>query len=426
MKGYTRPARLLLGWFGLCLGIAGLLPGIVAGAEWTLTPSLSFREAYNDNIRLTTLTHPNVTTTTIKPRADLGWATERANIDLRGEWEYNRYAGDPNLKNRTDRMYELKSAYKLERGQLALDGSYIDDTTLAQEDYSEDIGAILAQLDRVSKRLTPSWSWMLNERSNLRIDLQYQDVTYEKSSVSPYNDYTYDSGGLTYSFQWTERDQVYATISSARYTSKKRELIPDSEMVAPSRYLGSESDTLTYQFGWNHNLDPTLKLGVGYGSRESDSTTQYQVCFFIFTCQLENQTRSKTRSPVYLLSLDKDYERTTVGSKLSRTVSASGLGSEMEVDSLTLDIDHRLTEKLRLKFNFMANQRVAVNPDFSYNDRKYLRGEVSLGWKLDENWNLYAKYRYSRQSYKRTDAVASSNNVSLNIRYAWDRLSWSR
>ncbi len=428
IERYCRTTHCLLGKTGLYLLLVAL-PSISIAAEWTVKPSLGVRQSYNDNIRLTTLPHPNVTTTTIKPTIDFGWATERANIDLFGEWKHNQYAGDPNLENRTDRKYELKSGYKTERSQFSLDGSYVNDTTLAQEDYSEDIGATLAQLDRQTNRLTPTWSWMVDERSNLRVDLQYQDVAYEKSAISPFNDYSYDSAGLTYSHQWTVRDQVYAMVNFSRYDSKKRALIPDNEMVATSRFLGSDSETLMYQLGLNHQFSSTFKMGLGYGSRDSKAKTQYQVCvpFLFFSCAYttEIQTESPSKSPVYTVSADKDFELTKLGVKLSRTVSASGLGSEMEVDSLDFNIDRRLTEKWLLKFKFMANQRVAVNPDFSYQDRKLLRGEVNLGWGLDRNWKLYAMYRHTRQSYERTSAVASSNNISLNIRYSWDRISKS-
>jgi len=116
---------------------------------------------------------------------------------------------------------------------------------------------------------------------------------------------------------------------------------------------------------------------------------------------------------------------TKLSAKLSRTVSASGLGSELEIDSLDFNVDHRLTEKWRFKFKFRANQQVAVNPDFSRNDRKLLRGEVNLSWMLDRNWKLYGMYRYTRQSYEITDTAASSNNIALNIRYTWDKFSRS-
>lgn len=426
---YLCLARFFLGKMGLYLLLV-IIPGSLIAAEWTITPSLGVRQSYNDNIRLTTLTHPNVSTTTTKPKIDFGWATERENINLIGEWTHNQYAGDPNLENRTDRKYELKSAYKTERSQFSLDASYKDDTTLAQEDYNEDIGATLAQLDRQTNQLMPTWSWMVTERANLRFELQYQDATYAKAEISPYNDYRYDSAGITYSFQWTARDQIYVLLNQSRYDSKKRAFIPDNEMVSSGRYLGSDSDTLMFQFGLNHQFSTSFKMGAGYGSRESKTQTQYQTCLFfpLFGClaaSSEIQTENKSKSPVYTLSADKDFELGKLGIKLSRTISASGLGSEMEIDTLDVNIEHRLTEKLRLKIKFLANQRAAVNPDFSYNDRNFLRGEVNLGWGWDRHWNLYAKYRYTRQSYDRSDAIATSNLISLNIRYTWDKFSKS-
>lgn len=425
-------SRGYLGKAGLYLLFA-ILPSLLLAAEWTAKPTLSVFQSYNDNIRLTTLVHPNVTTTTVKPTIDLGWATERANVDLYGEWKHNQYAGDPNLENRTDRKYDLKSGYKTERSQFSLNAGYVKDTTLSQDGFIEDIGATLAQLNRKTKSVTPSWSWNVTERTNLRLDLRYQDVAYEKSLISPYNDYLYDSAGLTYSFQWTRRDQVYVVLNQSRYDSKKRSFIPDNEMVVSSRFLGSDSNTFMYQFGINHQVNSTFKIGAGYGSRDSNSQTQYQQCTgfgiingnLICINSIEIKSDSKSKAPVYSLSADKDFELTKLGAKLSRTVTGSGLGSEMEVDSFDVNFDRRLTEKWRLKFSFLANQRVAVNPDFSRNDRKFLRGDVSLGWKLDRNWNLYASYRYTRQKYETTDAVANANNVSLNIKYSWDRISKS-
>ena len=368
-------------------------------------------------------------TTAIKPKIDLGWATERANINLLGDWRYNMYAGDPNLENRTDSRYGLKSVYKTERSQFLLDGSYVNDTTLAREDYSEDIGATLAQLDRKTSKIMPGWSWMLDERSNLRFKFSYQDVMYEKSVINPYNDYRYDSAGLTYTFQWTVRSQLYAVANKTRYNTKKKELISPVEMVSASRYIGSSSDTVSLQVGLNHQFSSTFRVGLAYGNRDSEARTQYQYCTqpTIFGCfaATEIQTSSKTSSPVYTISADKNFELTKLGVNLSRTVSGSGLGSEMDVDTLKVNVDHRISEKLNLRFKFLANQRVAVNSNFSSYDRNYFRGEVNLGWKLNRNWNLSAVYRYTRQLYEGADAASTSNNVSLNIRYAWDRISKS-
>ncbi len=429
MERYRCIASYHLGRAGFYLLLV-VLPGSLIAAEWTATPILEVWQSYNDNIYLSSSPHPSVTTTTVKPKIDFGWATERANVNLLGDWRYNMYAGDPNLENRTDSRYELKSAYKTERSQFSLDGSYVNDTTLAQEDYSEDIGAILAQLDRKTSKIAPGWSWMLDERSNLRFEFSYQDVIYEKSVINPYSDYRYDSAGLTYTFQLTARNQMYALLSKSRYNSKNKALIPAIEMVSISRYLGSNSDTLTYQVGLNHEFSSTFKMGLGYGNRDSETWTQYQYCTqpTIYGCfgSTEIQTSSTTSSPVYTISADKDFEQTRLGVNLNRTVSGSGLGSEMDVDSLDLNIDHRVTEKLNIKFKFRANQRVAVNPDFSAYDRKYFQGELNLGWRLDENWNLYTAYRYTRQRYESTNTVSTSNNISLNIQYAWDRISRSR
>ncbi len=425
MQRYRCITSFLLGKTGLYLLLV-VLPGSLIAAEWTVTPSLMVWQSYNDNLYLSSLPHPNVTTTSIKPRLGFGWATERANINLLGDWRYNLYAGDPNLKNRTDSRYELKSIYKTERSQFSLDGSYVNDTTLAQESYSEDIGATLAQLDRLSTRISPAWSWMLNERANLRFELSYQDVVYEKRAINPYNDYRYNSAGLTYTFQWTARDQLYAVVNKTRYDSKKKALIPAIEMVSLSRYIGSSSDTVTLQVGLNHQFSSTFKAGLGYGRRVSESQTQYQVCLPPYCADTtESQSILKTKSPVYTISADKNFELTRLGVELNRTVSGSGLGSEMDVDTLTVNINHHVSEKFNFNFKFRANQRVAVNSDFSSYDRKYFRGEVNLGWKLDENWNLNAAYRYTRQRYERRNAIATSNNVSLNIRYSWDRISKS-
>ncbi len=414
------------------------LPGVLLAAQWTVNSSAKVEQSYTDNIYLSSVSSPKVTTRTINPRIDFGWATEIANLDLSGDWKYRRYTGDPNLKNRTDSRYQLRSGYKTERSVFSLDSSYVKDTTLSQESYSEDTGVVLAQLNRQTKQIAPAWSWMLNEQSNLRIDLQYQDVAYEKSSVNPYDDYTYGDAGLTYTFQWTARDQVYAVVDQSHFDSKKRALIPAYKMASQRKYLGSGSATMTYQVGLNHQFSSTFKMGLGYGRRESQSQTQYQECsatqrfsngYYIYNAcvaTIETQSLLNSTSPVFTVSADKDFELTKLGLKFSRTITASGLGSEMQIDSLDLNINHRISEKVSLRFKGMVNQRIAINPGFDFYDRKYLRGEVNFTWRPDKNWNLYAAYRYVQQVYKSSNAKAVSNNISLNIRYVWDRISMSR
>lgn len=433
MERYFRIASYLLGRLRLYVLLL-TLPGSLFAAQWTVSPTAKVEQSYTDNIYLSSSSSPKVTTRLINPMIGFGWATEIANIDLLGDWKYRQYTGDPNLKNRTDSWYRLKSGYKTERSEFSLDGSYTDDTTLTQENYSEDTGVVLAQLDRQTKQIAPAWSWMLNEQSNLRIELQYQGVKYQKSLTNPYADYTYASAGLTYTFQWTTRDQVYVVVDQSRYSTKKKALVTAVEMVSAQKYLGSGSDTMTYQLGLNHQFSSTFRMGLGYGRRNSKSQTQYQNCsainqylfFNLCAATIETQTLTNTTSPVFTVSADKDFELTKLGLKFSRTITASGLGSEMQVDSLDMNIDHDISEKLSLRFKGLVNQRISVNPEFNFYDRKYLRGEVNLAWKLDKNWNLYTAYRYVRQVYKSSNAVAVSNNISLNIRYVWDRVSMSR
>lgn len=433
MEYYFRIASYLLGRMGFYVLLVSF-PGLLFAAQWTVSPAAKVEQSYTDNVYLSSSQTPSVTTRIINPTIGFGWATERANIGLSGDWKYRQYSGDPNLENRADSYYKLKSAYKTERSEFSLDSSYSDDTTLTRENYSEDIGVVLAQLDRQTKQIAPAWSWMLDQQSNLRIDLQYQDVKYEKSLTNPYTDYSYDSGGLTYTFQWTMRDQVYLVADQSRYSTKKKALVPAIEMVSIQKYLGSVSDTMTYQLGLNHQFSSTFRMGLGYGRRDSKSQTQYQECNAVYpfpysnicAATIETQTISNTSSPVFTISADKDLELTKLGLKFSRTITASGLGSEMQVDSLNMNIDHRISEKLSLRFKGLVNQRIAVNPGFNFYDRKFLRGEVNLAWKLDKNWNLYTRYRYVRQVYKSSNAVAVANNISLNIRYTWDRISMSR
>jgi len=49
----------------------------------------------------------------------------------------------------------------------------------------------------------------------------------------------------------------------------------DDEMVSDRRFLGSDSETLMYQLGLNHQLSSNFKVGLGFGSRDSKTQTQY-------------------------------------------------------------------------------------------------------------------------------------------------------
>ena len=343
------------------------------------------------------------------------------------------YSDDASQNDHTIEIYNFNTTHKTEINRLALKANITKNTTLTQDSFNESLGVVYQELDQQVWRVTPSWLWIMTENSSLKLEHNYQEAEYEKYYTSNLNDYSYSSTGLTYFYQWSEKDQVYVTASHSSYEMDDLTDVGQRERPITGIYaLTSLSDTNSYQLGLNHQFTETFKVGLGYGDSSTEGTSTVKQCVvtgtdgrcFVATSPVTNN--SDTTSPVYTFTAEKNFELTKLDLNINRTISASGLGSEVQIDNVGINIIRDITSLINLGLNLSVNKSEATNDTFNSNDRDQYRGTLKLAWHFSQNWNLDWQYRYMQIQNKSTGAESNSNYYAMMVRYNWDKFSVSR
>ncbi len=435
----------------LALCCAGLLvPALSAATEYSATPSISFQLQHDSNLLLTSQPHQSVTGLTIAPHIDLSAAQANWNItgsvDLRG----HRYSGQSSL-NGNDQAYNLSSLYQTQRNTFQLNGGYASEAVTASSIFSPDIGLVSAQTQRITRSVNPSWTWQMTERTHLEINYQSGLISYEYSPNSSLIDYTTRDGTATLSYQWSPQDQLTVQLDRSYFTVPQE--MP-SQLGQPAytsffgalypnpRVLSNTSTTDSLVMGWSHSFSQTLSTSLSAGARQTNSDSTVQTCTasttptfnfitgqFVGTCSQTANTSYSYKSNGYLYNaqISKRFELTGLNLALGRQVTPSAIGTQVQMDSVDLGINHKLSERLNADLT-LAGYRVRSigNAVSTLTDENYELASTDLSWRWTRRLTVQTGYRYITLKFLNNNIRAHNNTVYLRIEYAWRRFSISR
>ena len=370
------------------------------------------REEYNDNILLTTLPHNAVWGTILTPSLTLSRSSEVSQTSASARLNFNRYAGESGL-DRNDQYFALSSNYKTERDIWAGDASYTRDSTLTSE--LNQTGIVQARTQRNLLTLAPSWTRMLSERNSLKLGYEYDQASYDGSSVGLIN-YSNQSAQASWLYQLSESDLVNMTASYSRF------------QTADGNH---KADTAGIQGGLTHSFSETLKGSVLMGLNRTHSIINSPAQVLVigpFILHLPAQTVSSTDVvPVLNATLEKQFETTTVNVSASRTLNPTGNGVLAETDRLGLGVSRKFSETLSGSVNGSAyRSRYIGNAAVASANSRYYELALNLNWHMNERWVLDSGYRYARVEYQASSVVPVSNMVYASVRYDWPKISASR
>ena len=115
------------GCIALCCLIA-VESGAAVAAEWSIEPSVSAYEEYNDNIHFTAAAHPKVWQHSLTPSLKFSNKTEVSEVSGQVQVGINRYTGEQGL-NQDDKLLLLFASRMAEQNTWSLNTSYRSDTT---------------------------------------------------------------------------------------------------------------------------------------------------------------------------------------------------------------------------------------------------------------------------------------------------------
>ncbi|MBU2478442.1 MAG: outer membrane beta-barrel protein [Gammaproteobacteria bacterium] len=394
-------------------------------AEWVAEPSISLREEYNDNLRLTTIDdHEDTWTTTLDPRLKLSRRTEQWDLNASARVRAQAYEGGDGIDNTVDNFLDLASRRRFERGSWDASVSQINDTTTQTEELDLDTGLTIRQIDRTRRSYTIGSEYMFTETTWLQGSVGYRTAEYDDnvSVGGGSTDYDTLSPSLTIVHQLNPRTQVFGVYSHAitKYDNNR-----DTESTTDSLQLGAE-----------YNFTETWKLNgsVGYQQTQTDQTFTIPVprsgfeAFFPSIFDVARVTEEIEDSGlVFNMDLSRTFETGSLGLIGSRSVNPGSDGNSSEVNSLTLRGSRKFSAKLSGNLAVSYLQSSEIGTIITDRDRTRYRIAPSLAWQLDRDLRLDAGYTYtSVDNDTASNDTATSNAAFIGLGYTWPRMAVSR
>lgn len=394
-----------------------LAPAGSSAVEYSAQPSISLQGLYDDNIFLTTQPHSSVSSGVLNPQVDLAATMERWQVKATGRLRNLRYSGDTGLDT-NDKYLNFSSSLVYARTQWQLNGATSKESTLLSERFTPDLGIARTQTHITTRSIAPAWSALLTEATELKLNYQSSDVSYDKGVGGPFNDYHNKQTNLSLSNVLTSRTQIFINGSTSAF-----------EVPA----LVYTSKTNSWQLGLTRDFSETVSATLSAGGRRTTSERLVLVrCDLIFfgSCLIPvyGIGTTKDSGSVYNVNIQKQLERTGLNFALSRSIDPSGSATQTQTDTVSVGVNHNITQtRLSAGFNLSANRSKAIggNPA-SYPARDYYQLAPSLSWRWTERLTLSGSYRRVRLKYRDFDVAPVSNSVQVTISYQAPKFSISR
>ncbi len=411
---------------GFCLTMVLAMSAESMAAEWTAEPAVTARHEYNDNINLSVHPGSSARGSHITPSLDLGVNTPIWQLSGGVSATQHRYSGQAGLDS-DDRGSRLSTLYRTERNTWQLTASRSLHSLLSSDLISSDTGTLQSQRQTLTESVTPSWTWMYSERTQLQLMYQLSKVSYGNSQSVGLYDYDYWSATTTLSNQLSERNRVFVTGGYSNFQ------VP---------FTGFESNTGNVQIGGTRNFSESMSGTLQAGLRNTESITRGgNPTFTRFTTTdingqivdvlipdggvTQDSSRQNT-SVVYSGNIDKKFYNTNIRAGVSRALSPSGSGGQTEEDSANLAVSRDLTERVSVYLNSNYSKSRGTEGNISNNNRTYYSIQPGATWRLSREWDAGLNYSYARIKRDYEIESAHSNSVNFSLSYRPLKMSISR
>jgi hypothetical protein len=395
-------------------------------AEWTAEPAVTARHEYNDNIGLSIHPHSSVRGSFVTPSLDLGVNTPIWQLGGGVSATQRRYSGQAGLDS-DDKGSRLSATYRTERNTWQLAATRSLYSLLSGDLNSPDTGIVQTQQQTLTQSVTPNWTWMYSETTQLQVQYLWSEVSYGDSQSVGLYDYRHQSATATVSYQISERNQVFATGGYSKFQ------VP---------FTGFESDTGNVQIGGTRNFSETMNATLQAGLRNTEAITRggnptytrftttdangQIVVMLIPDGGVTQDSRSQDTSVVYSGNIEKKFDNTNVRMSVSRALSPSASGGQAEVDTFNFSVSRNLTDRTVVYLNSYYYTTRGIEGNITNNDRTYYSVQPGATWQLSREWNAGLNYSYARVERDYEIESPYSNSVIFTLGYRPLKMSISR
>lgn len=372
--------------FSLIIIVVSLFcAGAVYSADITITPSISIRSEYDDNIEFSRTNRLDDYAGTVTPSLSLDFATDRFNMQERSLIGIIRYA-EYSQFDKENHNHALNLGYRLsERLNLNTDASYTKDTTL--DTALEETGIVERRSDRETIRAGGGLSYEINEVSNVGLDYSFTKTTYDLTAL---RDSDTNALSMSYDYAFNNRLDILTLVSSYRKT--------DFDEDKTDNY--SSSLGLTHTFG--PNFQAKVSAGVRYLDMEHPSG--------------RSETDWGWTSDV---SLQKSWETASANLTYSRDLNYSAGGEAVEVNRFSLSTNYRVTRDFGFRLSGSLYYTKSAG-DIEEENVRYSSITPSLYYNITQNHLVELGYGFSNEANR-----LPNDNSDINRNIAWVALNLS-
>ena len=331
----------------------------------TLTPSIRFKQEYNDNILFTRTNEIDDYISYIIPALKIRQKTEVLDISALAEGNFFFYADESQL-NDINQRYRLDGRYKLtERWSVKGRGFYLKDTTLNSQ--LRETGTVGFRQRRERVDAGGGLGYRMSERSNMDFDYRYIQTNFQRpSSVD------------------TEFHQTY--LSYSRRLKNERDVIS----VIPEFTYGTSDawDVYNYNFDvrWQHPFSETLDLFFQVGARGTQQKFKY------------DRDNSNTLGGVADIRLRKRGETTSGLIGFRQRLLPDSDGQIRNISRLYCDVRRSVYQRLGIALvGSVYYSRLEEKDPLFDDDRWYFEITPSVFYRLAENYRVSMVYSYSQE-----------------------------
>ncbi len=405
--------------------------------DYFFKPVFRANQGYNSNINLIAQKNNPQGSWVSKLSPGLNFGFRHENGELKSNFTWNQlFYTDQSQLNTGEQLFSMGYQYKSERLQWGANGFFNNQASFNSESTGTVLGGqVLTNIMAKQLSLAPTVTYALNELSSLSFDYSYNKTTYEKNTNNIFlSDYDYHQVSGTFSYLYTERDKLNATLTGSRYKIALRDQ-PTYNEVAQLGWQHSFTEQLvTYvSAGVNYSQTsitvPSLYLAEGLPVYFNPDTLRLTLVPIGLPVYLDPDTGLGTPIPqtkdvdsnnfgqVYQASIQKTFERgsvSLVGSQ-NQTPTSQGLQTSTSIaTNNTYRINERWTSSLSA--NYSRNETPGQqNSPFN---RTNFTINPGINWKWTPEINLGLSYTFRHQEFQNsTQGNAQGNIVLLQISY---------
>lgn len=422
---------------GLRAGVAAALLAVLSGGaladEWSVTPRLTEAVTYRDNPLLRTGDDDQEvfgSQTTLA--ADLTWRTETSEARFTPSYLVNRYDDLKDALNNEYQYYDLELSSRTERLRYGVTGGLTLDTTTSTEAIEQEgqlgVERVVrdVQVDRNRLSLRPYLSYVLTERTQASLSLDWTSVTYDDDRSAGYVDYDYAVLNASLGYALSERDTVSGILY---YSVYEREPFEAFSGALGFQDVTATTTNLGLQIGYEHAFTETLRGSVAVGGVRSEYEADPDILpasILGDVVFLPADTASTEYGQLITASLRQKLERGQWDLDLTRNLSPTGDGFLVSRDEVRTSYRYELDPYTSTRVTLVGLKDENLGSRTDIENRDYARVEAGLSYRLTPYWTLSGRYDFAYQKYENADDSATSSALWVSIAYQGDKWAVSR